>query len=123
MKPTIPREVFEEIFTPRIELKQETILNIAKRLNMPISKSDFHPDIRFIRKEERFISIYPINETTTEQFSMLMIFFTIRQKQGLTSRDVSHTHHIRSIQTALKIKRHLTAEQIDFWRWFHGRLK
>jgi len=122
MKPTIPNEVFEEIFAPKIELKHETIFNIAKKLNIPISKSDFPPDIQFMRKEERFISIYPIHGTTTEQFSMLVIFFTIRQKQGLKSRDKSLTYHIRSIQKVLRNKRHLTAEQFDFWRWFQRRL-
>jgi hypothetical protein len=111
--------IYDRVFEQRLEIKIPTILRVAKDLELPISESDICSNIKFLKE---FAFAYPGDKTTTGEFSALLIFFTIRQNQGLKQRDKIHMYHLSTIQTFLKKNRNLCSAQVDFWRWFQRRL-
>jgi len=112
--------IYDTVFKERLEIKIPTILRVAKDLELSISESDICSDIKFLKG---FAFAYPEDKTTTGEFSALLIFFTIRQNQGLKQRDKIHMYHLSTIQTFLKKRGNLCPVQVDFWKWFNVRLK
>jgi hypothetical protein len=116
---TIKNELFQRIFAKEIQLDPKTLLKTAKDLDLTVLSTDIRPNIGFL---SRFDVAYTINKTTPEQFSMLIVFFAIRQTRGMKNTDSVHTNHLRNIQLYLKKNQSLSPSQIDFWKWFNVQL-
>jgi hypothetical protein len=112
-------ELFTRTFGNRRDIKPDTILKIADELSLTVDKSDIQPNISFLYT---FNDSYPINKTTSKQFSLLMIFFSLRKTNGLEDNDSQHIDHLRAIRTALARKRELSSAQTDFWKWFNKQI-
>jgi hypothetical protein len=110
------QDLFEKIFQEKLNLDLKTIQEIASRIDLVVLASDIKNNIGFL---SRFTVAYPLDTTTAEQFSLLMIFFAIRQTRGYKKEDSVHSNHLREIHINLKKKRMLSPAQIDFWKWFN----
>lgn len=108
-------QLFVNTFNKKKELSKEEILRISSILKLNVLEKDIRNNIGFL---SRFSVAYPKDTTTSNQFSLLLIFFAIRHTQGLKEADSEHMEHLRKIHFSLKNNTQLSPAQIDLWKWF-----
>jgi len=108
------------IITPAV------IVKTAEHFQLGVLEKDLRKSLAFLSK---FQKLYPIDKTTSEQFSMLMVFFAIRYHQDIPiaeqnrATDLELMPHFKLIHQQLKMAHRLTAAQTDFWQWFSRTVK